>query len=164
MIQRQHDRDLRFFLSVADGLTRPQTQLLLVVQGLLAQYRSDLLVRTTDQDLTQAAASLAATYETADRGIIYEHPVQSAAAQRLLTELKLLFGRLAHDGAPVREGDAALVLRRIERAAGAARAQLEDRDTAYLDFVRRTVRQTGAGAPAPADEPLREAEPRIVLP
>lgn len=124
-VRKQQERDIAFIVAMRDGLTERQSELLWGVLTFLGSLRADPLLRLTDEDVAEAAGSLAATLETAGRGLIYEHRPQSLVAQRLVTDLKAFLARLAEqaDGAASRalDRDAAAVLRHVEQGARAAR-------------------------------------------
>ena len=150
-VQRQQERDLQFFWPILQGLSDRQQQLLLVVQTFLRDGPPAGSART-DEDIAQAAGTLAETYETASRGIIYEYQAQSLPAQRLVTDLKTLIQGQEKEGVTVRDGDAAVVMRRVEAAAKGAREALAADKTAYLELLRRILRPSGASTAAgPAD-------------
>jgi hypothetical protein len=65
--------------------------------------------------VAEAASTVAATLETAARGVIYDHPAQSLPAQRLATELKTMLAEMQQQGAKVYDREAAMVLRAIEK-------------------------------------------------
>lgn len=159
-LQRQQERDARFVLPMIAGLSEHQYQLFFLVQGTLHQLAETGELPVDDDVIRETAQALAATYETASKGIIYEHRPSSLHAERLSRELKpLLEGQEGHR--PVAsERDLVEVLRRIERAADKARAALDGGHRAYLDLVGRLMQpapqadateaiENGAGAPAP---------------
>ena len=76
-----------------------------------------MLQKLVDEDIAQAAGALAATLETASRGIVYEHQPSSLAAARLMGELKALVDDVSKNAGSAIERDAAIALRRIEHAA-----------------------------------------------
>ena len=88
-VQRQRERDLRFLIPILDGMTERQNQLTLLIQGFLRGDRPDAPAML-DDDVGQAARALAETYETASRGIIYEHSAGIPSAERLGVELRTL--------------------------------------------------------------------------
>ena len=141
VVQRQHDRDFRVLFPTISGLTERQTQLFFLLASSLGQYRSDGLQRTLDRDVADAAGAQAATYETANRGVIYEHQPDSLPAQRLQQEMKIWLKDLAERGGRALERDAAIVLRRIETGAKDAAKALGGSETAYIDLVTRVVGQ-----------------------
>ena len=144
-LQRQQERDAQFVLPVIRGLSERQYQLFFLVQGTLYQLAQTGELPVDDQIVRDTVQALAATYETASKGIIYEHQAASLHAERLSRELKpLLEGEEGQR--PVASGhDLIEVLRRIERLADKAHAALEGANRAYLDLVGRLV-QPAAGA------------------
>ncbi len=131
------------FLPTVSDLGEAQTDLMAKLLTFLREYRGDGLLKTTDSDVEQAAAALAATYETAARGLIYEQRPSSLPAQRLFSDLKLLVTQLAGDRGSSFDRDASAVLRAIERGARDARKTLPGGDAAYLELVRRLIAAPG---------------------
>ena len=89
--------------------------------------------------------ALAATYETASRGVIYEHRPASLPAQRLVTALRPVLAE-AGQGGSVFERDAAVVMRRIEHAVADVRASDQLNRRAYLDLLGRVIVKKDPGA------------------
>ncbi len=138
-VRRQQDRDLGFMLALQDGLSEPQSRLLYGVLGLVARFQADPLLKLVDGDLADAASALAATFETASKGVIYEHRPNSLVAQRLTTDLKAFFANVESQAGRSVERDAAIVLRRLERGARTA-AATKGNPTAALESIGRVVR------------------------
>src|SRR5437762_3565531 len=87
VVQRQHERDMQFLLPRIGDLTETQYRLFLYVQALVLTYAKSAIPAPHDVDVAEAAATVAATLETARKGIIYEHQAASLPAQRLATEI-----------------------------------------------------------------------------
>lgn len=157
---------MAFLLSVREGLTAGQAELYWAILTFVAGFRGDPLVKFVDEDLADGAAALAATFETADRGLIYEHRPQSLAAQRFVTDLKaFLAGLAAEGGAPSArklERDAAVVLRHLERGARGPRAAVDQGPSTALDTILRAVNATARHGGPNGDEPVVEP-PRPLL-
>ena len=150
VIQRQRERDLGFLLPTLQGLTSRQHQLLLLLQGFLLTERPQN-PSVVDDDIVHAAKALAETYETASRGIIYEHAAGLLSAERLSAEMRALIEAKQNEGLRVRDQDVAVVFRRIEAAAREARSVLPGDKRAYLLMLKRVLREPGtmvAGKPA----------------
>lgn len=113
----------------------------------LRQYRTDGLMRTTDADVQAAAESVAATHETAARGIIFEQRAPSLPAQRLAAAIAPLVEELGRDRGTSFHRDIAAVFRAIERGAREVHKTLPGGATAYLELLRRLLvpAETGAG-------------------
>ncbi|MGH9350447.1 MAG: hypothetical protein ACRD26_24625 [Vicinamibacterales bacterium] len=134
-----------------EGLTDRQFQLFLLFQTAIAQHKPVGLARLRDDDVADAAAALAATLETAARGVIYEHAAQSVPAQRLATDLKALLADVRQQGAKVFDGEAAAVLRAVEQGARNARRTADGDDVAYLMMMARLLERTSR-ARQPGDQ------------
>jgi len=150
VVRRQQDVDFAFVGAMYEGLTESQRDLFWGLLALVGAYQSDPLLALTDADLAEAAGALAATYETAGRGLIYEHRPGSLVAQRLVTDLKAFFSEALEkrQGAAVSrmERDAAAVLRRIERGARNARTVTDAGPATALQIIGRVVRAMSAAA------------------
>ena len=166
-VKRRHERDLQFLLPVIRDLSDAQYRLLLMLQAFVLRDAEGTMPRPLDVDVAEAAASVAATLETARKGIIYEHHAKAVPAQRLaaglLDVLKDMTGRAgAHAGRV--EQDAVVALRSIESMARTAAAVFpEDAEAgaAWLTFASRLMR--GIGIRSEAQDTTPEP-PRIVLP
>lgn len=133
-----------------EGLSQIQSDLFWAVLTFVAGFEGDPLLKLTDQDAAEAAGSLAATYETADRGVIYEHRPNSLVAQRLATDIQRFLAELAREsGRPVPDRDAAVVLRHLEKGAREAQRILGEGPTNALDAIGRVMQAVGR---ARADE------------
>lgn len=115
--QRQQARDHATLLPLLQGLSERQARVLLVLAAATARYQGEMLQKLIDEDIVQAAASLASTLETAGRGILYEHQPASVPAARLMAELKILVDGMSKNAGAALDRDAAIALRRIEHAA-----------------------------------------------
>ena len=127
----------------------------------LARYRPDDLQTVIDEDVADATAALAATFETASRGVIYDHRPASLAAERLTSRLREVIRASAPaHGSTSFERDAAAVLRRID---GAVRdlgtAQDGHGRRPFLDLLERVTR--GRDLPPAASEPARRPWRRL---
>src|ERR1051325_10138014 len=83
VVKRQQEHDVALLLPTLQGLTERQYQLFFLFQSLIARHTPEGFARLVDDDVADAASAVAATLETADRGVIYDHPAQSLLAQRL---------------------------------------------------------------------------------
>ena len=122
-------------------LTERQYQLFFLLHTLIARHRPQGVTRLLDSDIAEAAAALAATLETAARGVIYEHTSQSPPAQALAAEMKTMLAQMREQGATVYDGETAIVLRAIEQGARDVKAPAEG-DTAYADLIARLLQVT----------------------
>ena len=60
-------------LPLLQGLSERQARLFLMLAAVSRGTRATPLQKLVDDDIAQAAGALAATLETAGRGIVYEH-------------------------------------------------------------------------------------------
>ncbi|OLC45067.1 MAG: hypothetical protein AUI64_01165 [Acidobacteria bacterium 13_1_40CM_2_64_6] len=137
-----------------------QSQLFFLMATFLARYEPLELQPLIDDDVREAAAALAATLETASRGVIYEHRPASLSAERLMSALKPLLAEAGKGAGSSFERDAGVVLRRVEEAAREARALEPDNRRVLLDVIGRVMTRT------PADEGAAQptSEPRLIVP
>ena len=158
---RRHERDVGLFVRFVRDLSQRQSQLFFAVSTFLSRYEAPALQPLIDEDVAEATAALAATFETSSRGVIYDHRPPSRAAERLATALKPLVEEAGRGGGTTFEREAAVVLRRLESATREVRAVDAENRRAFLDLVGRVLTSHG-------DQP-EEAEaaadtPRIIIP
>jgi hypothetical protein len=148
-VQRQQQQDVSLLVTTMQELTDPQRELVLVMLGILRTTSSDPLQALRDEDVAEAAATLASTLETAARGVIYEHQAQAPPAQRLVRDLRAVLDEIGTKvGERAIDRDASHALRAIERGARETDRLLGGGPTAYLDLVGRVLRAP-ARPPAP---------------
>ena len=168
VVRRQQERDARFLLPIIDGLGRRQYQLFFVVQATIQRLAETDELPVNDDVVRDTAQALAATYETASKGIIYEHRPSSLPAERLARELKPLLEGKDGRGPVASERDLLEVLRRVERAATDARKTLDGGTHAYLDLVGRVMRSSSDGDTEDSDgtAPAKTADPApsVIIP
>ena len=157
-ILRRHQRDVELLVRFMRDLNERQSQLFFLIAAFLLRYHPSELQPLIDDDVIEATAALAATFETASRGVIYEHRPASPPAERLATALKPLLAKAGQNGGTPFERDAAVVLRRIEEAACEAHAIDRDNRRAFLDLLGRVIPKSDEPEPPPA------ASPRLIVP
>jgi hypothetical protein len=152
IVKRQQEHDVALLLPSLHGLTERQHQLFFLFQSLIARHTPEGFSRLLDDDVAEAAAAVAATLETAARGVIYEHTAASLPAQRLAVEMKAMLADMQKQGVRVYEREAAIVLRAIEKGARETR-NAEPGDASYLTLMARLLqRNRTAGTQAPPSE------------
>ena len=156
-ILRRQQRDVELLVRFMRDLNQRQSELFFLIDAFLLRYHPPELQPLIDDDVIEAAAALAATSETATRGVIYEHRPPSPPAERLATALKPLLAKAGQNGGTPFERDAAVVLRRIEEAAREARAIDRDNRRAFLDLLARVIPESGEQEAPPA-------LPRLIVP
>jgi hypothetical protein len=139
-------------------LNERQSRLFSLVVTFVARYEAPELHPLVDDDVVEAMGALGATFETAVRGLIYEHRPSSLSAERLVGGLKPLLAEVGQGGGTGFQRDAAVVLRRIEAAA--REGTDPDNRKAFVELAGRLTKADGeAGEPEKAEE-----APRIIIP
>lgn len=136
----------------AGRLSEGQLQLFFLVHSYFLRPQSEGLPPIVDAEVADAAGALAATFETASRGLVFEHQAATPAGGRMMGELLGILQQAGRGGGSRFDAEVADVLRAIERGA----RQAGEHPHAYLDLVARILGDTAG--PAQADPP------RIVLP
>jgi hypothetical protein len=150
-VKRQQERDVTSLLPSISHLTERQHQLYFLFHNLIARHKPAGFSRLIDDDVAQAAAAVAATIETASRGVVYEHTPASATAKGLAREIVSALAEMRAQGTKVYDGEVAIVLRAIERGARDAHTVAAGED-AYLALIGRLLHvragqeQPGSGA------------------
>jgi hypothetical protein len=154
--QKRQDRDLAFIYGALGDLSERQARVLLYLQAFTKQHAPSALPPLLDRDVAEAAASLASTFETAAKGIVYEHHAASVPAQRLAANLKRGIEELARAERPAPDRDTAAALRMMEKLARDAASRLGDGDRSYLHLLDRVMK--------PARETNAQDEKRVIVP
>jgi hypothetical protein len=155
---RQQQRDVAFLVHALRDFDQRQTQIFFLVSTFLLEYPAPDLQPLIDHDVAEAVTALAATYETAARGVIYEHRPPSLPAERLMVALKPVLADAGKGGGSAFERDVGFVLRRVEEAVRDARGIDAANRRTFLDLlsrvVRTDVRDGGERAETPAGSGL----------
>ena len=166
IVQRRQERDLGFLLPLISDLTEPQASLVLLFRSALLNHAAQAIPAVLDVDVAEAAAAVAATLETARKGVIYQHEPTSIPAQRLATVFREAVAALnAEAGSRIArlETDVARALRAIERGARAAQDALAgDEPPIFIGVLKRLVGpgpKSGKGLP---DDEAPDGGPLIV--
>jgi hypothetical protein len=159
-VRRQNEADLTRLLPTIQGLTERQHQLFFLLQTVIARHQPDGFARLADVDVAEAAAAVAATLETAAKGVIYEHPAASTVAQKLAGDLTGLVESIRQEGAAVYDREVAITLRAVEQGARTIGGSGHPPDE-YLTLMGRLlqINRTADGLPAAAP-----ASSSIILP
>ena len=80
-VKRQQERDVAVLLPTIRELTERQHQLFFLFHTAIARHKPEGFGRLQDDDVADAAAALAASFETAARGVIYERAPDSPMAR-----------------------------------------------------------------------------------
>jgi hypothetical protein len=152
---RRHQRDLGVLVQATRDFNERQTQIFVLVASFLLRYAPPDLHGVIDDDVAEAAGAVASTFETAARGVIYEHRPASLPAERLATELRQVLAEAGKGTTSSFDRDAGVVLRRLAEAVRELRATDHDNSRAFLDLLTRVLPQSPADAPAESGEPSR---------
>jgi hypothetical protein len=153
VVKRRQQRDVAMLLPTIRHLTERQYQLFFLFQMVVARHTPAGLARLLDEDVADAAGTLAATFETSTRGVIYEHTAQSPLAQALITEMTTMVTEMREQGATVHDHEIAVTLRALEQGARTTRRPGEG-DSAYLELMARLLQKS-----QPPDAPDEPAAP-----
>lgn len=139
VIVRQQQRDIGLLVQFMRDLSERQSKLFFLITTFLARYEAPELHAPIDEDVAEAMGALAATFETASRGLIYDHRPASVMAERLTTTLKPLLTEAGKGAGSSFDRDAAVVLRRLEEAVRDVRSLEQTNRQAFLDLLRRVI-------------------------
>jgi hypothetical protein len=145
---------MQLMLSVG-RLSEQQLQLFFILQSMILSYKPEGISRLTDTDVAQAAGALAASLESATKGVIFDEALSSVPAEGLRKNVKPVIEEITQKGGT---REVALILRAIERGARHEGGTIADGETSYLDLVGRVFQRRPNTANGPGDGP------RIVLP
>lgn len=164
IVKRQQEQDVALLLPTLRDLTERQHQLFFLFHTAIARHTPEGFARLSDDDVADAAGAMASTFETAARGVIYEHAPESPVARRLAADLKAMLEEMRTQGARVYEHETAVVLRAIEQGARDVRRQMEGAADAYLSLMGRLL-QVNRMARSPGKQATENRPGRsIVLP
>jgi hypothetical protein len=156
---RRQQHDLDTLVQLVRDFSERQTQLFFLIASFLVRYQPQELQPLIDADVTEAARALAATFETASRGVIYDHRPASLPAERLAVALKQVLQEAGKNAGSSFERDVAAVLGRMaETSAGDRMAASGPR--AFVELLARMIRK---GEDATREEGA-SGPPRLIVP
>jgi hypothetical protein len=138
---RQQQRDVELLTHGMRDLSERQSQLFFLISSFLQRYEPPALQPLVDDDVSGGVAALASTFETAARGVIYDHRPAAPPADRLAAALKPVIAEAGKHGGSAFERDAAVVLRRIGEASHEVGMADPSNPRAYLDLLGRMFRE-----------------------
>jgi hypothetical protein len=136
---RQQQRDRALLMPLMLDFTERQAELFFLIASFIVRYEPPELHPLYDEDVAEGTGALASTFETASRGVIYEHRAGSLPAERLSAALKPALAEMGRGFGSAFERDAAAVLRRLAALAGDVRALEPGNRRALLEMLRRIV-------------------------
>ncbi len=162
VLVRQQQRDVGLLVQFMRDFSQRQSQLFFLVTAFLVKYQPAELQPLIDEDVAEAANALAGTFETASRGVIYEHRPASLPAERLAAALKPAIAEAGQGAGSSFERDAGVVFRRVAEAVQDVRALDAGNRRAFLDLLGRVItKSSDAEAPGAPDG---GQEPRLIVP
>lgn len=176
--QRQQDRDASLIVQLIRGLDDEVYAVLMACQQAALRFRTGADPAPLDADLEAAAAALAATAETATRGVLYEHRPDSPVAARLARAMSSPLAEAAAAGVPRLDSSTVTAMRRLAETVRMFHRDAAAAPDAFLTFLARvmaprvadadTGEAIGAGTSpllAPlAGVPSTDDGPRIIIP
>ena len=164
VVRRQQERDVSLLLPTIRELTERQHQLFFLFHTAIARHTPEGFARLNDDDVADAAATLASTFETAARGVIYEHVPESPVASHLAADLRTMLEEMRKQGAKVYDHETAVVFRAIEQGARETRKVLGGGGDAYLLLMGRLLQVNRLAQSAQAGSRDERPGSSIVLP
>jgi hypothetical protein len=177
--QRQQEQDSALIVQLISGLDDEAYTVLMACLPAAVAFRSSADPPPLDEELGAAAAALAATAETAARGVLYEHQPESMVAARLARAMSAPLAEASEAGLPRLDTATVVAMRRLADSVKAFRRTRPESGTAYFAFLERVLKpqladaNTGQGIGAGSDpllSPLAGADladtdgPRIIIP
>jgi hypothetical protein len=149
-VRRQTEHDLTLLMKALGRVSEEQLQLFFLIQTFVARFAPAGFSRVADADVADAAGALAASLETASRGVVYEPQAATPVGEALRRELKELLNRVGRGGGTRFEREAAVVLRGIERGAKHDPPDIGAGPVDYLTLVARVLQERPPDAAAAA--------------
>ena len=176
-LQRQQEQDAAWVVPLIRGLDDGAYAVLMGCLQAAVSFGERADPRPLDGDLQQAAGALAATAETAMRGVLYEHQPASPVAARLARAMSAPLAEAAEAGMPRVDQATVSAMRRLEESVAAFRRSAPASDD-FFQFLARVLKPQFAdartGGPLdPGADPLvaplghlgpADNGPRIIIP
>lgn len=140
-IRRQQSDDIEALAPGMMGMSEPRQQLFLFSLTLIDRFRGDGLDAAVDADVVSALESLAATYDAAARGLIYEQPAGTAPAQRLAAGIRSVYEELGRNRPSGFAADAAEVVGRLADRARDIGGATPASPRTFLELAGRVARR-----------------------
>lgn len=140
-VKRQQERDLAVLMAALGRVSEVQLQLFFLLHTFISRFKPAAIGRVVDADVAHAAGALAASFETAGRGVLYDHQAASVVGEELRRELKTFLAEVGRGGGSRFETQAAEVLRGIERGAKHEVEGIGPEAQGYLTLVARLLHE-----------------------
>jgi hypothetical protein len=161
---RQQQRDVAMLVQFVRDFSERQSRLFFLISTFLVGYQPSELQPFIDDDVAEGMAALAATFETASRGVIYDHRPASLPAERMISELKPMLLDAGRGAGSAFERDAAVVLRRVEKSVRGVRGDEPDNRRTFLDLLGRVIKEPSGPDSSKGDAAQAPASTRLIVP
>jgi hypothetical protein len=162
---RRHKHDVAALVRHMRDLGEQQSHLFFLIATFLLRYEPPELNPLIDEDVAEGMDALAATFETAARGVIYEHRAASLSAERLVNGLRPLLMKAGQTLGSAFQRDASVVLRRIAAAAREGTPDDAGNRRAFLDLMGRVIHKRDGETADPDEEGSKAYDaPRVIIP
>jgi hypothetical protein len=161
---RQQQRDVAMLVQFVRDFSERQSRLFFLISTFLVGYQPSELQPFIDDDVAEGMAALAATFETASRGVIYDHRPASLPAERMISELKPMLLAAGRGAGSAFERDAAVVLRRVEKSVRGVRGDEPDNRRTFLDLLGRVIKEPSGPDSSKGDAAQAPASTRLIVP
>ena len=151
---RQQQRDRSLLMPLMIDFSQPQAELFFLMSAFVVRYEPPEFQPLFDEDVAEGVGALASTFETASRGVIYEHRAASIPGERLSMALKAALADMGRNLGSAFERDAAGVLRRMATLVADVRAVEPENRRAFIEMIRRFV----TAFPPPDDQRTGSSE------
>jgi hypothetical protein len=160
---RQQQRDRALLMPLMLDFTERQAELFFLIASFIVRYEPPELQPLFDKDVEEGVGALASTFETAARGVIYDHRASSLPAERLSAALKPALVEMGRRFGTAFERDAAGVLRRMATLAHDVRALEPANRRACLELLRRIVTAFPAADAAKGEDSEESPRPSSLI-
>jgi hypothetical protein len=140
-VKRQQDSDLTILMGALGRISERQLELFFLIQTFVTRFKADGGLPVVDADVAEAAGALASTFETAARGVLYEHQAPSAGGEALRRALTTFLAEVGRRVGARFEREAVDVLRGIERGAKHEAPGIGSGSVDYLTLVARILHE-----------------------
>ena len=151
VVKRQQEQDVTVLMKALGPVSERQLQLFFVIHTFISRFKPETFAPALiDLDVAEAAGALAASFETASRGVLYEQPAATPGGESLRRELKTFLAQASRGGGTAFEREAAEVLRGIERGARHTLDGIREGERDYLTLVARVLHEPPSEAQKPS--------------
>ena len=137
---RQQQRDRSLLMPLMIDFSQPQAELFFLISAFIVRYEPPELHPLFDEDVAEGVGALASTFETASRGVIYEHRAASIPGERLSLALKAALADMGRNLGSAFERDAAAIVDGMATLVADVLAVEPENRRAFIEMFRRFVK------------------------